>query len=240
MSQLKNQDFTLLIVEDEAAIREMVRMSLEREKYQVIDCETAEEAKKILAEKTIHLMLLDWMLPGMDGVEFTRALRDSEAFKKLPIMMLTAKAEEDDKLSGFQVGIDDYLSKPFSIKEMLARIQSLLRRAYAEGGDKSNILTLGGVTIDCDSHLVYTEAQDEIHLGPTEFKLLLFLMSNPGRVYSRDQLLDNVWGVGVYVDERTVDVHIRRLRKALSEFELSHLIRTVRGSGYSFNKPRPQ
>lgn len=233
-----NQQHTILIVEDEESIREMIRLSLEREQYHVIDCETAEEAEEALINHDIHLIILDWMLPSVSGIEFAKKLREDTKYVKLPIIMLTAKADEEDKLLGFNAGVDDYISKPFSLKEMLARIQSVLRRTYDQGAAVGNTISLNGLTIDKESHLVYTDKNDEIHLGPTEFKLLLFLMSNPGRVYSRDQLLDHVWGVGVYVDERTVDVHIRRLRRALEAFNLAKVIRTVRGSGYSFSKPR--
>lgn len=235
---LDTKDYRILIVEDEIAIREMLRLSLERESYQVLDCETAEEANNIIRKETIHLILLDWMLPGISGIEFAEQIRNDDSLPHIPIIMLTAKAEEDDKLSGFSAGVDDYISKPFSIKEMLARIQSLLRRAYYEQGISDSIIKLSGLIIDKSSHSVFTDNHEDIHLGPTEFKLLLFLMSNAGRVYSRDQLLDQVWGVGVYVDERTVDVHIRRLRKALEKYDLAKVIRTVRGSGYSFVKPR--
>lgn len=238
ISKVEKKELYILIVEDEESIRDMVRLSLEREGYQVLDCETAEDAEEILSNQTVHLMLLDWMLPGISGIEFAKQLREDTILPQIPIIMLTAKAEEEDKLSGFDVGIDDYISKPFSLKEMLARIQSVLRRSYSDKALDEQVICLSGVTLDKTSHLVYTDNHDEIHLGPTEFKLLLFLMSNAGRVYSRDQLLDHVWGIGVYVDERTVDVHIRRLRKALSEYGLEKVIRTVRGSGYSFNKPR--
>lgn len=233
----ENDQYTILLVEDEQAIRDMARLTLERELYNVIDCETAEEAEKVLNKQSVHLVLLDWMLPATSGIEFAQKLRKSDKHRHLPIILLTAKTEEEDKLHGFEVGVDDYISKPFSLKEMLARVQSVLRRSHPKEAVKTDI-SLCGLTIDKDSHLVYTDAQEEIHLGPTEFKMLLFFMSNPGRIYSRDQLLDHIWGVGVYVDERTVDVHIRRLRKALNPYELSHLIRTVRGSGYGFNKPQ--
>ncbi|MBS9778012.1 MAG: phosphate regulon transcriptional regulator PhoB [Gammaproteobacteria bacterium] len=233
-----HKNYQILIVEDEHDIREMLRMSLERESYRILDCETAEEATDILEKETVHLVLLDWMLPGMSGIDFAKQLRRQNRLPHVPVIMLTAKAEEDDKLNGFDAGIDDYISKPFSLKELLARIQSVLRRSHSGDNELKNIISLSGVTLDKESHLVYTDNNDPIHLGPTEFKLLQFLMINPGRVYSRDQLLDHVWGVGVYVDERTVDVHIRRLRKALGEYDLEKVIRTVRGSGYSFIKPR--
>lgn len=232
-----NDGFTILVVEDEAAIREMVNMTLSREGYHVVDCETAEEAETILSQQVIHLVLLDWMLPGISGVRFIEKIRGHKKLKDTPIIMLTARAEEDDKLVGFNAGADDYISKPFSLKEMLARVQSILRRSYAELNDNTEQISLHGLTIDKVAHLVHTEENEEIHLGPTEFKLLLFLMENPGRVYSREQLLDSVWGIGVYVDERTVDVHIRRLRRALEKYHLEKVIRTIRGSGYSFAKP---
>lgn len=235
---MDNGNYKILIVEDEEAIREMVSMSLIREGYQVLDCETAEEAHTLLSQHTVHLILLDWMLPGISGMRFAEQLKSDETRSSLPIIMLTARAEEEDKLSGFKIGIDDYICKPFSLKEMLARVQSVLRRSYSSDDMVGNKIILGGLTVDKVAHLVYTDDGNEIHLGPTEFKLLLFLISNPGRVYSRDHLLDQVWGVGVYVDERTVDVHIRRLRKALEKYQLAKLIRTVRGSGYSFVKPK--
>lgn len=232
-------NYTILVVEDEEAIREMVNMALSREGYRVVDCETAEEAENILNRKKVHLILLDWMLPTISGIVFAKKLRESGAFSNIPIIMLTARTEEDDKLIGFETGVDDYISKPFSLKEMLARVQSVLRRSYTDGLDEEgDRVSLHGLTIDKVAHLVYTDKNKEIHLGPTEYKLLLFLMSNPGRVYSRDQLLDNIWGIGVYVDERTVDVHIRRLRRALEAHQLAKVIRTVRGSGYSFAKPK--
>jgi len=232
-----SKNYNILIVEDEAAIRDMVRLMLEREQYTVFDSENAEEAEKIIAKEDIHLMLLDWMLPGSSGVQFARKLRDGKKANDVSIIMLTAKAEEEDKLSGFVAGVDDYISKPFSLKELLMRVQSVLRRSHPVPAMHKTI-SLGGLTIDKESHMVYTDSHEEIHFGPTEFKLLLFLMSSPGRVYSRDHLLDQVWGVGVYVDERTVDVHIRRLRKALEKVNLQKVIRTVRGIGYSFVKPK--
>ncbi|MGY0399090.1 MAG: phosphate regulon transcriptional regulator PhoB [Ostreibacterium sp.] len=237
MSKIDNKQYKILIVEDELAIREMIRLSLVRESYSVVDCETAEEALNMLAHQTIHLILLDWMLPGKSGIQLVKQIRESSELSDIPIIMLTAKVEEEDKLSGFAAGVDDYINKPFSLKELLARIQSILKRVH-KPDKKEDVISCFGLTVDSGSHLVYTDNQDEIHLGPTEFKLLLFLMSNPKRVYSREQLLDHVWGVGVYVDERTVDVHIRRLRKALGEFKLEKMIRTVRGSGYSLAKPR--
>ncbi len=233
----KTKQYRLLIVEDEESIREMLRLSLERESYKVLDCEKAEQAEKILHSENVDLLLLDWMLPKMSGIDFLKKLRSDDTFKNLPVIMLTAKAEEDDKLDGFDAGVDDYISKPFSLKEMLARIQSVLRRSdkHQQLGD---IISLSGVHLNKESHRVHTDDNEEITLGPTEFKLLQFLMQHPDRVYSREQLLDNVWGIDVYVDERTVDVHIRRLRKALEQHKLKKVIRTVRGSGYSFIKVR--
>ncbi len=237
MKNPKIPEYRILIVEDEQSIRDMLRLSLERESYQVLDCETAEEAIDLLKRESVHLILLDWMLPKMSGIDFIQYLRKVDKLADLPVIMLTARAGEDDKLDGFDAGVDDYISKPFSLKEMLARVQSVLRRTQ-NSRQLGNIITLSGVSLDKESHLVYTENNNEIHLGPTEFKLLLFLMQNPNRVYSREQLLDSVWGIGVYVDERTVDVHIRRLRKALGQYNLEKVIRTVRGSGYSFVKSR--
>ncbi|MPV85404.1 phosphate regulon transcriptional regulator PhoB [Ostreibacterium oceani] len=227
------EKFSILVVDDEAAIREMIRMTLVREEYEVIEAETAEEAKAQLNKEIVHLVLLDWMLPSMSGIDFAKSLRTETAYQYLPIIMLTAKTEEHDKLSGFEAGIDDYITKPFSLKEMLARVQSVLRRSYPSGLDTDTI-SLSGLTLSQSKHKVYTKANEDIHLGPTEFRLLHFLMSRPDRVFSRDQLLDFVWGENIYVDERTVDVHIRRLRKALSPHHLDSVIRTVRGSGYSF------
>ncbi len=232
---MQNTHYHILIVEDEENIREMIRMFLEREGYHVLECDTAEKANHILRTQTVHLVLLDWMLPKMDGIDFVKQLRHDPKLRKTPIIMLTARAEEDDKLDGFDAGVDDYVTKPFSLKEILARIQSVLRRTQQEHEHDEKIIA-SGIILDKASHLVFTDQHEEIHLGPTEFKLLEFLMSKAGRVFSREQLLDNVWGMGVYVDERTVDVHIGRLRKALEKHNLQQLIRTVRGRGYSFVK----
>lgn len=169
-----NENINILIVEDEAAIREMVVMQLQREGYNVIDCESAEQAESVLASQSVHLMLLDWMLPGMDGVDFAKRLRDGNSpHKALPIILLTAKAEEDDRLLGFEAGADDYICKPFSLKEMLARIRSVLRRSFDSEVPPERV-SLAGLTIDTEAHLVYSKDDKSIHLGPTEFKLLYF------------------------------------------------------------------
>lgn len=237
------ENATILVVDDEASIRQMLRLTLEREGYQVHLAEDTEAARKLIKTQNIQLILLDWMLPKESGIEFTLKLRQENDFKTLPIIMLTAKTDDEDMLSGFNVGVDDYIRKPFTIKELLARVKSILRRSTventatdsdAETGIEQNIVNLSGITINTSSHLVTDDNQQIIHLGPTEFKLLLFLMTHPNRVYSRDQLLNYVWGETVYIDERTVDVHIRRLRKALEPSNLAHVIRTIRGSGYSF------
>lgn len=235
----KNKLKNILVVDDEASIREMLRLTLTRENYHVYLAEDTTIANELIRKHSIDLILLDWMLPKESGIEFTLKLRQQDKFKSLPIIMLTAKADDEDMLSGFNVGVDDYIRKPFAINELLARIKSILRLIESTTQDnynsgESDVLSLAGIQLDKTSHLVCDNNHHVIHLGPTEFKLLLFLMKNPNRVYSRDQLLDYVWGETVYIDERTVDVHIRRLRKALESSQLDHVIRTVRGSGYSF------
>ncbi len=231
------ENATILIVDDEPSIVQMLKLTLLRENYKVLTAGSTQDALQVLKNNTIDLLLLDWMLPEESGVEFTLKLRRQPQFKLLPILMLTAKTDEDDLLTGFNAGVDDYVAKPFAAKELLARIQSLLRRTAAQEQapkDDNSIINLAGITLNPVSHLVTDNNDRIIHLGPTEFKLLAFFMSNPNRVYSRDRLLDNVWGETVYIDERTVDVHIRRLRKALEPCNLAHVIRTVRGSGYTF------
>lgn len=238
---MQKQPQTILLVEDDIEMTAMLRMMLRRENYRVLSSETTAEARHILENETVHLMLLDWMLPDQDGVSFAKSLRNAPEntnFHHLPIVLLTAKSQEEDKLKGFDAGVDDYVSKPFSLKELIARIQSLLKRAYRENNVVQDIsqgcIRRCGLTINQENHTVYTDHGQRIHFGPTEFKLLLFFMRHPGRVFSREQLLDEVWGVGVYVDERTVDVHIRRLRRGLEPHQLAHIIRTVRGAGYIF------
>ncbi len=221
----------ILVVEDERAIREMVAFTLKRAGFAVREAEDASAARRIIADNRPDLILLDWMLPDLSGLELARALRRDEATRELPILMLTARAAEDDKVLGLESGADDYLTKPFSARELVARIQALLRRA---AGAEGEALALGNLRLDPASHRVSAEGS-EVTLGPTEYRLLKFFMSQPDRVFSRAQVLDRVWGGNVYIEERTVDVHIRRLRKALAPHGCDAYIQTVRGSGYRFS-----
>ena len=223
---------TILIVEDEPAIREMVVMALERAGYEMLQAASAEEAERALANGLPSLILLDWMLPGMSGIELARRLRRDEYTRDIPIIMLTARSEEDDRIRGLEVGADDYIAKPFSTRELQARIKAVLRRSQPHD---DGVLVVDTVTMDTSSHRV-TAGEQALEMGPTEFRLLHFFMSHPDRVYSRSQLLDMVWGRGAYVEERTVDVHIRRLRKALEPSGHDNLIQTVRGAGYRFSQ----
>ena len=199
----------LLIIEDEPDLRELLSFTLSREGYDVMEAETAETALQMLDSKLPDLAIVDWMLPGMDGIELVKRLRRDDVTEDLPIIMLTARGEEPDKLKSFDVGIDDYITKPFSPRELLARIKALLKRS---GTPENNVLESNGIQLDLNSHRVTINGQ-EIHTGPTEYRLLELLVRNPDRVFNRNQLLDRVWGRGVYVEERTVDVHIFRLRK---------------------------
>ena len=221
----------ILVVEDERAIREMVTFTLKRAGFTVSEAEDASAARRALVDHSPDLVLLDWMLPDLSGLELARALRRDQATKELPIIMLTARAAEDDKVMGLESGADDYLTKPFSARELVARIQALLRRAAGADGEA---LAVGGLRLDPASHRVSVEGA-EVTLGPTEYRLLKFFMSQPERVFSRAQVLDRVWGGNVYIEERTVDVHIRRLRKALGPHGCDAYIQTVRGSGYRFS-----
>ncbi|MGE0080267.1 MAG: phosphate regulon transcriptional regulator PhoB [Thiohalomonadaceae bacterium] len=221
----------ILVVEDEAAIRAMVAMALERADFVVREAADAHEADRAIADRRPDLILLDWMLPGTSGIELARRLRRDEYTRDVPIIMLTARGEEDDRVRGLDVGCDDYMTKPFSPRELVARIKALLRRA---GADEGGVLEAGGLQIDTHSHRVHANGAP-VEMGPTEFRLLHFFMSHPERVYSRAQLLDMVWGRGAYVEERTVDVHIRRLRKALETHRCDQLVQTVRGTGYRFS-----
>lgn len=221
---------TILIVEDEAEIREMLRFSLERADYDVIEAETAEQGLQLIQEKIPDLLLVDWMLPGMSGIEFIRRLRNDELTVSSPVIMLTARGEEQDKLKGFDYGVDDFMTKPFSPKELLARIKALLRRAHVSNDDK---LVTGDLCLDTSQHLL-TISDENVNIGPTEYRLLEFFLKKPNRVYTREQLLDRVWGRNVYVEERTVDVHILRLRKLLTPYGIDNWIQTVRGAGYRF------
>ncbi|MEC8071446.1 MAG: phosphate regulon transcriptional regulator PhoB [Pseudomonadota bacterium] len=221
----------LLIIEDEPDLRELLSFTLSREGYDVMEAETAETALQMLDSKLPDLAIVDWMLPGMDGIELVKRLRRDDVTEDLPIIMLTARGEEPDKLKSFDVGIDDYITKPFSPRELLARIKALLKRS---GTPENNILESNGIQLDLNSHRVTINGQ-EIHTGPTEYRLLELLVRNPDRVFNRNQLLDRVWGRGVYVEERTVDVHILRLRKLLKPFGLDRAVQTVRSVGYRFS-----
>ena len=221
----------LLIIEDEPDLRELLSFTLSREGYDVMEAETAETALQMLDSKLPDLAIVDWMLPGMDGIELVKRLRRDDVTEDLPIIMLTARGEEPDKLKSFDVGIDDYITKPFSPRELLARIKALLKRS---GTPDNNLLESNGIQLDLNSHRVTINGQ-EIHTGPTEYRLLELLVRNPDRVFNRNQLLDRVWGRGVYVEERTVDVHILRLRKLLKPFGLDRAVQTVRSVGYRFS-----
>lgn len=228
-----NEDTTILVVEDETAIREMLGVTLQRAGFSIIEAGDTREASDRLGERTPDLVLLDWMLPGISGIEFAKRLRREEATRELPIIMLTARGEEESKLRGFEMGIDDYVTKPFSTQELVARIRAVLRRSA--GQEVHEEIEIDGLTLDTASHRVRANGES-ISLGPTEFRLLHFFMTHAERVYSRDQLLDQVWGNQVYIEDRTVDVHIRRLRKALAPYGFDRHIQTVRGAGYRFSK----
>jgi two-component system phosphate regulon response regulator PhoB len=221
----------ILIVEDEEPLTMMLRYNLEAEGYAVDTVVRGDEAETRLRESVPDLLLLDWMLPGISGIELCRRLRSREATRTLPIIMLTARGEESERIRGLATGADDYVVKPFSVPELMARVRAILRRSKPEL--IATILRAGDIELDRDTHRVRRNGR-ELHLGPTEFRLLEFLMQSPGRVFSRAQLLDGVWGRDVFVDERTVDVHVGRLRKALGRGR--DPIRTVRGSGYSFDE----
>ena len=222
----------VLIVEDERPIREMIAFGLKRAGFEVREAEDCRSARALLADRRPDLVLVDWMLPDMSGLELTRALKRDRETRELPIIMLPARSEEGDKVAGLEGGADDYVTKPFSPRELLARINAVLRRA-APNGDGERI-DFEGLALDQASHRVMVGDQT-VPLGPTEYRMLEFFMTHPERVYTRDQLLDRIWGGNVYVEERTIDVHIRRLRKALEEFGYDRFIQTVRGSGYRFS-----
>jgi two-component system, OmpR family, phosphate regulon response regulator PhoB len=222
----------ILVVEDERPIREMIAFGLRRAGFEVREAADARTGRAEVANKLPDLLLVDWMLPDTSGLEFTRALKRDRETRELPIIMLTARAEEGDKVAGLEGGADDYITKPFSPRELLARINAVLRRALpSEGSERVDI---EGLVLDQSSQRV-SVGERTVALGPTEYRMLAFFMTHPERVYTREQLLDRVWGGNVYVEERTIDVHIRRLRKALEEFEFDRLIQTVRGSGYRFS-----
>lgn len=222
----------VLIVEDESAVRELLAATLMGAGYEVLEAASAGDAQRIVADTSPSLILLDWMLPGMSGLEFAKWLKRDEHLSEIPIIMLTARDEENYKVQGLEAGVDDYVTKPFSTRELLARIKAVLRRA---GSDSSELIRVDGrLEMDLVQHRVLADEQP-ISIGPTEFKLLHFFLTHQERVYSRAQLLDLVWGRNVYIEERTVDVHIRRLRKALEPHELESLVQTVRGVGYRFS-----
>jgi two-component system phosphate regulon response regulator PhoB len=224
---------TLLIVEDEADLSELMRYNLEAEGFRVISAESGDEAVERIRDGVPDLILLDWMLPGLSGIELTRRWRSRDETARTPIIMITARGEEEERVRGLANGADDYVVKPFSMPELVARIQALLRRSSPQL--LANVLRAGDLEIDRQSHRVRRAGRD-LHLGPTEYRLLEYLMRHPGRVYSREQLLDGVWGNDVYVDERTVDVHVGRLRKAINRGREADPIRTVRGAGYAFDE----
>ncbi len=222
----------ILVVEDERPIREMIAFGLRRAGFEVREAADARTGRAEVANKMPDLLLVDWMLPDLSGLEFTRALKRDRETRELPVIMLTARAEEGDKVAGLEGGADDYITKPFSPRELLARINAVLRRtAPVEGTERIDI---EGLVLDQSSQRVST-GERTVALGPTEYRMLAFFMTHPERVYTREQLLDRVWGGNVYVEERTIDVHIRRLRKALEDFGYDRLIQTVRGSGYRFS-----
>ncbi|MFC7052200.1 phosphate regulon transcriptional regulator PhoB [Hansschlegelia quercus] len=223
----------VMIVEDEEPLIMLLRYNLEAEGYDVDSVSRGDEAEIRLQEGAPDLILLDWMLPGVSGIELCRRLRARPETEQLPIIMLTARGEEGERIRGLATGADDYVVKPFSVPELVARVRALLRRAKPEHVSKT--LRAGDIELDRENRRVRRHAR-EVHLGPTEFRLLEFLMQSAGRVFSREQLLDGVWGRDVYVDERTVDVHVGRLRKAINRGRKPDPIRTVRGAGYSFDE----
>jgi len=223
---------TILIVEDEPDIQELIAYNLEKAGHEAVRAGDAEKALEIVREALPHLIVIDWMLPGMSGIELARLLKANKRTEGIPLIMVTARGAEQDKLAGLEIGADDYMTKPFSPRELNARVKAVLRRRAPQVTDDS--VEVRGLKLDPASHRV--SAQDKpLELGPTEFRLLHFFMTHPERVYSRTQLLDNVWGDHVFVEERTVDVHIRRLRKALESTGHDRLIQTVRSAGYRFS-----
>ena len=221
----------ILIVDDEEAIREMISVALELAGLQWIEADNATTAHTRVVDERPDLILLDWMLPGTSGIELARRLKRDEATSEIPIIMLTAKSEEDNKIQGLDAGADDYITKPFSTRELISRINAVLRRAK---GNQGKAIIVEGLALDPESHRI-TANERPVDMGPTEYRLLEFFMTHQDRAYSRAQLLDQVWGGNVYVEDRTVDVHIRRLRKALAPFNFDHLVQTVRGTGYRFS-----
>jgi len=220
----------ILIVEDEPEIRKMVCLALKNASYETSEAENSEQALRLLLDKRSDLIIVDWMLPDISGIKLIRKIRQREIHKQTPIIMLTARSEEEDKVSGLDAGADDYMTKPVSIRELLARIKALLRRSQGY----ENILTIAHLQLNETAHTLHID-QQLINIAYTEFKLLKFFMSHPNRVYSRNQLLDFVWGQNVFLDERTVDVHILRLRKILKTYDADKMLQTIRGIGYRFS-----
>jgi len=223
---------TILIVEDEPDIQELIAYNLEKAGHEAVRAESAERALELIRESLPHLVIIDWMLPGMDGIELARRLRWEKRTADIPLIIVTARGAEQDKLTGLDIGADDYVTKPFSPRELNARVKAVLRRRAPQATD--DMVEVRGLVLDPSGHRV-TANGEGLELGPTEFRLLHFFMTHPDRVYSRTQLLDQVWGDHVFVEERTVDVHIRRLRKALERSRHDALIQTVRSAGYRFS-----
>ena len=219
----------ILVVEDEQAIREMIGIALRNAGYVCLEAADTTQAQAAILAHVPDLVLLDWMLPGVSGVDYARQLRREKLTQHMPVIMLTARTQEEDKIRGLDTGADDYITKPFSTRELLARIKALLRRTAPQTADTR--IEIRGLQLDPVTHRVQAD-QRKVHLGPMEFKLLHFFMAHPERVHSRERILDSVWGGNVYVEERTVDVHVRRLRKALTQSGHHALIQTVRGAGY--------
>lgn len=222
----------ILLVEDEVAIREMLQSGLVRAGFEVRLAADAAEAERQMKEAVPDLILLDWMLPGVSGLELARRLRRDAAKKRLPLIMLTARCDEEDRIRGLEAGADDYVGKPFSVRELVARIHAVLRRSAADGSEATK--EADGLRLDPVSHRVTADGKS-VEMGPTEFRMLRFFMDNPERVFTRTQILDKVWGNNVFIEERTVDVHIRRLRKALHPHGYARYVQTVHGTGYRFS-----
>ena len=222
----------ILLVEDEAPIREMLGYTLMKEGYTFREAADVEEARPLIADDKPDLLLLDWMLPGMNGVDYARRIRNNPDTRDIPIIMLTARGEETDKIRGLDTGADDYITKPFSTRELLARIRAVMRRT--KNTDAEGVISVKGLALDPETFRVTVDGEI-VEISPTEFRLLHFFITHPERVYTRGQLLDQVWGQNVYVEERTVDVHIRRLRKTLEPYKYNRLIQTVRSVGYRFS-----
>lgn len=224
---------SILIVDDEPAIREMIIMALEANGYQCLEAENTLQAHEIIIDKRPSLILLDWMIPGgSSGIDLCKRLKSDESLAEIPIILLTAKGEEDHKVQGFEAGVDDYMTKPFSMRELISRIKAVLRRSSINHNDK--VIEFQGLSLEPASQRVFFN-QQELDIGPTEYRLLAFFMTHAERAYTRSQLLDHVWGGNVYIEDRTIDVHIRRLRKILEPFNADRFVQTVRGTGYRFS-----